>query len=225
MALSTYLDIVNEVLVLVPFATSAQPQVAGMPIFLGEACVGKDHHIIQNAFDNVLKGRTVIDIGRVEIPVNDQAQVVLQQTQFGADNPPCVRLAFASDLLWAASFSSRVNQFDAIGVDDAQHRRFSQEQVYPPAMRVEQAEETCSARQVGKQIAPISVQPAIESTVSDSLERKEQGQGDHFAGIERSLAMLAHIGHQVVYATKQFCDKILSTHGVLLSALASTPKA
>ena len=61
----------------VPFATFAQPQVVGMPVHLGEGCVSKDNHIIEEAFDNVLKGRPIIDIGRVAVPVDDQAQMVL----------------------------------------------------------------------------------------------------------------------------------------------------
>jgi hypothetical protein len=68
-------------------------------------------------------------------------------------------------------------------------------------------------------------QPAIEGTIANSFERKEQSQGDHFTGIEHCLAMFGYIDHPVIYATKQFCDKILGTHGVLLSALALTPKA
>ena len=74
-------------------------------------------------------------------------------------------------------------------------------------------------------MAPIPIQPAIEGTIADSFERKEQGQGDYFTGMEHCLAMFGYISHQVIYAAKQFYDKILVTHGVLLSALASTPKA
>lgn len=142
-----------------------------MPIYLGEAHVGKDNHIIEDAFDNVLKGGAIIDIGCVAIPVGDQTQMVLQQTQLGTDNPTCVRLAFTPDLLRAVPFASGVNQLDAIGVNHAKHRRFSHEQVYPLAMRVEQAKQTCPARQVGKQIASISFQPTIEGVVADSKSR------------------------------------------------------
>ena len=35
--------------------------------------------------------------------------------------------AFAADLLWAAAFAHGVDQLDALGVDDPEHRRGSQE--------------------------------------------------------------------------------------------------
>jgi hypothetical protein len=92
-------------------------------------------------------------------------------------------------------------------------------------MRVEQTKQARPTRQVGKQVSPISFQPTIEGTVANPLECKEQGQGDDFTGIERCLAMFVRIAHQVIYAAKQFYDKMFRTHGVLLSALASTPKA
>jgi hypothetical protein len=193
----------------VPFATLAQPQVVRMSPLLGKAYVGKDNHVIEDTFDNVLKGRAIIDIRRVTIPVDDQAQMVLQQTPFCADNPTCVRLAFASDLLWTAPFAPWVNQFDAIRVNHAKHGRLSHKQVYPLAMRVEQAEQTRPRRQVGKQIPPVPLQPTIERAVASALERKEQGQGDHFTGIECCLAMFVHIGHVVIYEAEQIYDKNL----------------
>jgi hypothetical protein len=52
----------------VPLPTLAQAQVMGMPVYLGEAHVGKGNHIIEDAFDNVLKGGAIVDIGRVAIP-------------------------------------------------------------------------------------------------------------------------------------------------------------
>jgi hypothetical protein len=37
--------------------------------------------------------------------------------------------------------------------------------------------------------------------------------------------MFLHSGHQVIYPAKEIYDKMFCIHGVLLPALASTPKA
>jgi hypothetical protein len=49
--------------------------------------------------------------------------LIEQQTEFAADNPPMVGEAFATHLLGAAAFTHRMDQLDAVGIDDAEHGR------------------------------------------------------------------------------------------------------
>src|SRR6266571_1332230 len=56
--------------------------------------------------------------------LDEQAVLPLAtQTEFAPDNPPMVGEAFAADLLGTAAFAHRVDQLDAVGVDDPEHGR------------------------------------------------------------------------------------------------------
>ena len=52
-----------------------------------------------------------------------------------------IREAFAADLLRAAAFAHGVDQLDAVGVNDPQHRRSGQEDLRPVLMGREEAKE------------------------------------------------------------------------------------
>ena len=54
---------------------------------------------------------------------------------------------------------------------------------------LEQAKQPGSFGQFREQRAPISNQPAIKGAISHSLERKQNGQGDDFAGVQVGLWM------------------------------------
>ena len=62
-----------------------------------------------------------------------------------------IREAFAANLLRAAAFAHRVDQLDAIGVDDAEHGRRGQEDLRPVVMRLEETKEAGPLGEVGKQ--------------------------------------------------------------------------
>lgn len=82
----------------VPFTAPAQTQVRRLPTLLAEVDIGKDDHLGGHAIDNVLEGRAVVDIGGVTIQVDDQPQVIQQQTQLAADDPTPIGTALATDL-------------------------------------------------------------------------------------------------------------------------------
>jgi hypothetical protein len=83
-------------------------------------------------------------------------------------------------------------------------------------MGLEQAKQPRSFGQFREQRAPISNQPAIKGAISHSLERKQNGQGDDFAGIQVGLWMFREVSHLIIYSAEQFNDKIFGGHEGLL---------
>jgi hypothetical protein len=79
-------------------------------------------------------------------------------------------------------------------------------------VRFEQPKQAGAVRQVGKQRPTISFHPPIESAVAYPFEGKQDPQRDDFAAIQVRLAMFGHIRHDIIYTTKQFCDKIYRAH-------------
>src|SRR5262250_3006943 len=103
--------------------------------------------------------------------------------------------AFAANLPRAAAFAHGVDQFDAVGVNDPEHRRRSQESLRPILMRREEAKEPRPLGELGKQRAIVAGQPAIECPVAPAFEGMEQPQGDDLI--------------------EQYRDKLDGDHGLL----------
>src|SRR6266478_4351254 len=135
-----------------------------------------------------LKG-VICDISGGTLPRHDQPPLIEQQTQFAADNPPVIGEAFPTDLLGTPAFAHGVDQLDAVGVDDPEHRRGGQEDLRPVLMRPEEAKEPRALRKLRKQRPIVARQPAIKRTVADTFEGMQQPQGDHLTGPEASLGM------------------------------------
>ena len=87
-----------------------------------EARVAQDDHALFELPNQPLKG-VIGDIGGGTRPPHHEAILVQQQTEFTPNNPAMVRHAFAADLLGTAAFAHGVDQLDAVGVNDAEHRR------------------------------------------------------------------------------------------------------
>jgi len=80
-------------------------------------------------------------------------------------------------------------------------------------MTIEQTKESRAVRQVWKQRAIVSHQPAPESALTNALQGLEQGQRHDLAGIQLALTVLAIDLHQLLGdATEQFRDKIVRGH-------------
>src|SRR5439155_27138847 len=101
---------------------------------------------------------------------------------FAADSPPVIGEAFAGDLLGTAACAHGVDQLDAVGVDNAEYRRSSQEDLRPVLVALEQAKEPRPLGELGKQRAIVAGQPAIECPVAHTFEGMEQPQGDDLTG-------------------------------------------
>jgi hypothetical protein len=76
--------------------------------------------------DQALKG-VIRHIGGRTVPRHNELPLIEQQTEFAPDNPAMIGEAFAADLLRAAAFAHGVDQLDAVGVNDPEHRRRGQE--------------------------------------------------------------------------------------------------
>ena len=78
--------------------------------------------------------------------------------------------AFATNLLGTAAFAHRVDQLDAIGVDDAEHGRSGQESLRPVLMGLQKTKEPRPLGEAGKQGPIVTLQPAIEGTITHAFE-------------------------------------------------------
>jgi hypothetical protein len=126
-----------------------------------------------------------------------------------------IRHTFAADLLRAAAFADGVDELDAIGVNDTQHRRLSQESLCPILMGREEAKEPRPLGEVGKQRAIVAGQPAIEGPVAPAFEGMEQPQGDDLTGPEVGLVVFGDGAELLVDLVEQCRDKLAGDHGLL----------
>src|SRR5216683_2933896 len=133
----------------------------------------QDNHPFVELPNQPLKG-SICDIRGGTRPPYNQSPLIQHETQFPADNPPVIREAFAADLLRAAAFAHGMDQLDAVGVNDAEHRWSSQESLRPVLMGREEAKEPRPLGELGKQRAIVSGQPAIERPVAHAFEGMEQ---------------------------------------------------
>ena len=107
----------------VPYTWLTEAQVSGMPVLFSEAGVREDDHLVSELVNQMLKGCAIIDIRGVTLPVNDASQVVEHEAELAAHNPALIRLAFLADLPCTAPFPSRVQQLNAVTVNDTDQRR------------------------------------------------------------------------------------------------------
>ena len=96
----------------IPLTAPAEFEIGRLPIGLHEAIIRQDDHELGLPLNQVLKTAPVVHIGCITRPIDNQAEMVQDKTQFAADNPAPVRHPFASDLLRTAPLAARMNQFD-----------------------------------------------------------------------------------------------------------------
>src|SRR5712691_6805920 len=166
-----------------------------------EGGITQDNHTPIKLLNQPLKGGIRDSSGGTR-PPHDTPPLIQQETQFPADNPTVIREAFTADLLGAAAFAHRMDQFDAIRVDDAEHRRRGQEGLCPVLMRPEEAKEASALGELGKQRAIVACQPPIKRTVADAFERMQEPQGDDLTGPEVSLGVFGDAGQMVIDLTE-----------------------
>src|SRR5438093_6663180 len=152
-----------------PLAPLTQFEICGIALSSMEAGITQDNHALLTLPNQPLKG-VIRDIGRGTCPPHDQPPLIEQQTEFAADNPAMVRQAFAANLLRAAAFAHRMDQLNAIRVDDAEHRGGGQESPRPVLMGREETKEPGALGKLRKQRAIVVCQPAIEGPVAHAFE-------------------------------------------------------
>ena len=115
----------------ITLASLAYLQIVGIPVPLHKAFIGKNDHVAKMLIDDLLEDCAIVDISGGDVPVEYQAQVVQDKAQLSVSYPTPIRQAFASDLLLAPSFAAKVNEFNPVGVHEANQGASSQETVSP----------------------------------------------------------------------------------------------
>ena len=158
---------------ILPLPALTELEVGGIALGSMETGIAQDHHPAINLANEPLKGG-IRDIGGGTRPPHNQPPLVQQQTEFTAHNPAVIRHAFAANLLGTAAFTDGMDQLNAVGVDDAEHRRSGQEDPRPVLMGLQEAKEPRPFGQAGAQRPIVARQPAIERTIPDAFERMQE---------------------------------------------------
>jgi len=145
--------------------------------------------------------------------------MIEHEAQFTAHNPTFVRQSLPANLLFAASFSTGMDEFHAVGVNQPNEAGVSHEMLGQMAMSVEEPEQASAMGQFRKQSQVIPYQPAVKGSIAHPFEGKQDSNGHDFTGVELALDVLSGIGHSVINAAKQFSDEIYGRHEFLLYAL------
>jgi len=148
--------------------------------------IGQNNHLVSHFLDQRLKV-SIILIGGAEIPINNQAKLVQQQTEFAAHNPALIRQPLFADLLLTPSFSDRVDQFDPVTVNHPQEGWFSQKAGGQPSLAHKQPEQAAAMGQIWKFSLPVFLQPPIEGSTVATLEGKENGDRHDLTGMQFKL--------------------------------------
>src|SRR5215468_5490739 len=131
--------------------------------------------------------------------------------------------AFPANLLGAAAFADGVNELDAIRVDDAEHRRRSQENLRPVLMGLQEPKEPRPLGEAGEQRPIVACQPAIEGPVASAFEGVQESQGDHLTGPEVRLRVFGDRAQLLIDLREQRRDKLDGGgHRVLRSSQGCT---
>src|SRR5688572_1479337 len=116
-----------------------------MPLLLRKASVREENRIVFEFIDQMLKGRTIVDIGGITFPVHDATQMVQDEAELTAHNPALVRLALLANLPFAASLSPWMQQLNAVTVNHTQQRRCGHEFSNQMVMTIEEPKQPSPA--------------------------------------------------------------------------------
>src|SRR5215831_5801652 len=128
-----------------------------------------------------------------------------------------IREAFAANLLRATTFPYRMDQLNAVGINDAQHGRSSQEDLGPVLMGLQKTKEPRPLGQAGKQRPIVARQPAREGTIPDAFERMQEPERHHLTGPEVRLGVFGDGAQLLIDLIEQGSDKLRGAHTALLS--------
>ena len=87
------------------------------PVGFGKPFIGKNNHLLTHTLNKMLETATVIHIGSITVPIQNQSEMIQQQTAFSTHNPSLIEYPLPTDLRLRAPFSARMNQFDTVSVN------------------------------------------------------------------------------------------------------------
>jgi hypothetical protein len=196
---------------IIPLPARTQFQMGGIPLRRREGGIAQDDHVLFKQPDERVK-RGVMHIGHGTLPGDDQGELVQQQAQHAAHNPPVIREPLPPNLQEAPAFPPRMDQLDPVCVNDPQQRGGRQARGSPGLMSREQPKEPGALGQAGEQGPIVSRQPAIEGAIADAFEGMEQPQGDHLARPKGGLMVFRDGFHRLIDPTEDSGDEIHSGH-------------
>lgn len=150
------------------------------------------------AWANAPRKGVIRDIGGGACPPHDHPPLLEQQAEFAADHPAVIGEAWAAALLGAPARAHGMDECNAVGVDDTQHRWGGQKDLRPVVMRREEPKEPGALGEARKQRALITRQPAIAGPVAPAFEGMQQPQGDHRTGPEVRLRRLGDGAYRLI---------------------------
>ena len=163
-----------------------------------EGGIAQNNHALFKLPNEPLKG-VIRDIGGGTLPRHHQSPLVQHQTQFAPDNPAVIRQSLAADLVGTPALADGVDQLHAIRVDDAEHRRSSQEGCRPRLRGAEEAKEPCPLGYTREQHAIVPRQPAIERAVPPTFEGMQEPQGYDFTRPQGGVGMFRDACEMVIH--------------------------
>ena len=83
----------------IPLTSLTEAEIVRMPVLLSKVNVRKDHHVMPEFVDKLLKSRAIINIGCLALPVNNATKMIQHKTEFAAHNPALIREPFLPDLV------------------------------------------------------------------------------------------------------------------------------
>ena len=196
----------------VPFARLANPDVFRMPVPFDKALIAEQYHLGGIALGNLLEGAAIVDVSCVNLPIHNETEMIEHETQLAPDDPTAVGQPFLADLSLTAAFPARMEQFDAIGIDQTEQGRVCQKALRPMPVGIEQPKQTGAAGQMREQMQVVSFQPPIEGAIASASEGEQNGKRDRLAGIETGFGMLRRIRRLGIHAAKQVGDNIFGSH-------------
>ena len=212
---------------LVPLAPFTEFEIGGVSLTGMETHITQDDYLVFKPLNQGLKAG-IVNIGGIPIPGRYQTQMIEHQAEFAFQEPAMIGFPLLSDLLVAPSLSYRVDQLDAIAVDNAQQTGFSQEGITPVLVSSQQPEEASPMGQSREHVPVVLVQPTVESPVASTFNGVQQADSHDLAGPQIGLGMFSQPLHPVIHLAKQLSDKIVGSHAILLGwfhhqHLAGTP--
>ncbi len=118
-----------------------------------------------------------------------------------------VALAFAADLVWAAAFADRMDEFDAVGVAHTKEGWLSQKTAREFAMFDQKTEQPRALGQVRKQVAQLLLEPAVESAATIAPQGLKNANSYNFTGVKVGQGVLVDIAQCLIDTGEQLKGK------------------
>jgi len=184
----------------VPRAARANLQVFQLIDFAPKAGICKNNHLVGDSFNQRQKFR-VGNIYRFNAPIDNQSELICQQTEFAADNPSPTGKPLSAEpvAMRLMNLANRMTQLNAVRINNAEEGRLGKKCFGQLPMRLQAAEKPGALGQMREKRLPILSHPAIESPPGNSFESEQQAKRHEFADGKFDLFMLWRFRQHIIY--------------------------